>query len=77
MAPELLKHQPYQGPPIDIWNLGELLYYMVVGKMPLESENPKELTRNIAASKYEIFAKLKLSNSVTSLIKACLSSNPG
>ncbi|XP_048214606.1 sperm motility kinase 4A-like [Perognathus longimembris pacificus] len=32
--PEMFKQQRYQGPKMDVWSLGVLLYYMVMGELP-------------------------------------------
>jgi 5'-AMP-activated protein kinase catalytic alpha subunit len=36
-APEVLREQPHEGPPIDVWALGVMLFDMVMGRLPFEA----------------------------------------
>lgn len=40
MAPEILRSEPYAGPPQDIWSLGILLYTLIYREMPLRDSSP-------------------------------------
>ena len=38
-APEMLAGKPYQGPEIDIWSLGVILFVLVCGYLPFDDDN--------------------------------------
>ncbi len=38
-APEVLREKPHEGPPIDVWALGVMLYDMVIGRLPFDRES--------------------------------------
>lgn len=46
-APELLQQIPYSGPAADVWSAGILLYALLVGRLPFESENQGILFKKI------------------------------
>ncbi|KAI5181270.1 serine/threonine protein kinase KIN1/2 [Nematocida sp. AWRm80] len=48
-APELLSGNLYEGPEIDIWSLGVVLYVMVCGKVPFDDKNMQSLYQKIIA----------------------------
>jgi len=51
-APELLRGAAYEGPEIDAWSLGVLLYSLVVGKYPFDSTNENMLRDKIKKVQY-------------------------
>lgn len=53
-APELFCDENYIGGPVDIWALGILLYFMVVGRMPFKGQNVPTLKTNILAGVYNV-----------------------
>jgi len=38
-APEILQGKPYEGPKVDIWSLGVILYIMICSSMPFRDTN--------------------------------------
>jgi serine/threonine protein kinase len=46
MAPEILLKRPYNGL-ADIWSLGTLLYYLLIGSYPFSAINIVELEINV------------------------------
>ncbi|KAM3618512.1 uncharacterized protein V6R79_021261 [Siganus canaliculatus] len=51
-APEIVKGLPYQGPEVDCWALGVLLYALVYSSMPFDGANHATLTEQISQGRY-------------------------
>lgn len=51
-APELFKEDHYLGPPVDIWAIGILLYYMISGKLPFSADSIPELKEKILVGEF-------------------------
>ncbi|KAJ8394896.1 hypothetical protein AAFF_G00042510 [Aldrovandia affinis] len=51
-SPEIVKGLPYQGPEVDCWALGVLLYALVYGSMPFDGVDYKTLTKQISQAQY-------------------------
>ncbi|XP_017270448.1 NUAK family SNF1-like kinase 1 [Kryptolebias marmoratus] len=51
-SPEIVKGLPYQGPEVDCWALGVLLYALVYSSMPFDGANHAKLTEQISQGHY-------------------------
>lgn len=51
-APEIVQGLPYQGPEVDCWALGVLLYALMYSSMPFDGANYKILTEQIIHGRY-------------------------
>ncbi|XP_026224877.1 NUAK family SNF1-like kinase 1 [Anabas testudineus] len=51
-APEIVKGLPYQGPEVDCWALGVLLYALVYSSMPFDGASHTMLTEQISQGRY-------------------------
>ncbi|XP_072518386.1 serine/threonine-protein kinase NIM1 [Salminus brasiliensis] len=51
-APELFKDESYLGPPVDVWAMGVLLFFIVTGTMPFRADTVPKLRRCVIEGAY-------------------------
>ncbi|XP_056587120.1 serine/threonine-protein kinase NIM1 isoform X2 [Triplophysa dalaica] len=51
-APELFKDDSYIGPPVDVWAMGVLLFFMVTGTLPFRADTVAKLRRAVLEGAY-------------------------
>lgn len=76
IAPEILENKEGHSFGVDIWSLGVIVYTLVIGKPPFETENVKETYRRIKQCSFKFPDHVKASESVKDLIKKILVKNP-
>ncbi|CAO3587572.1 unnamed protein product [Absidia cylindrospora] len=51
-APEMVTATPYNGPPVDMWSCGVILYAMLTGTLPFQGDDMPQLFRKISHGIY-------------------------
>ncbi|XP_045678804.1 serine/threonine-protein kinase MARK2-like [Phyllostomus hastatus] len=74
MAPEIMQHQIYNGPKVDAWSLGVVLYRMLVGDLPFVGDTFGEIKKKILHGKVRI--PRQLSEEGQKLLKKLLILDP-
>ena len=51
-APEILKHEAYDGAKVDAWSTGVILYTMLYGVMPFDGQNQAKMYEKVIAGDF-------------------------
>lgn len=79
IAPEILSGQRGDGHSfeVDIWSAGVVMYTLLVGRPPFETDDVKATYKRIRANQYDFPDTVHVSSSARSLIRDILRSDPG
>ena len=61
---------------VDYWAIGVIVYTLLIGKPPFETEDVKETYKKITADKYEFPSNVFITEEAKSFIQAILVINP-
>ncbi|OAY80305.1 SNF1-related protein kinase catalytic subunit alpha KIN10, partial [Ananas comosus] len=53
-APELISRKPHNGPEVDVWSCGVILYALICGHLPFMDENIPNLHKKIRGGIYDL-----------------------
>lgn len=76
MWPEIVEKREYNGPPVDIWALGVLMYVMLCGKFPFRGINERDLYKKISSGRYYWPSDVHASDNALNLVKLMLWTHP-
>ncbi|KAL0000299.1 hypothetical protein SO802_019901 [Lithocarpus litseifolius] len=74
VAPEVISGGFYEGPPIDVWGCGVILYFLLCGTLPFVADENRSLFKKITDGIYTLPSHL--SPEVKDLISKMLERNP-
>ena len=76
IAPEILDGKKGHSYEVDIWSLGIIIYVLLIGKLPFETNNKKETYRRIRLKNYSFPQFAKISEPAKELIQNILVLEP-
>jgi len=76
IAPEILDGKCGHSYEVDIWSLGVIIYTLIIGKPPFETQDVKSTYRRIKSNAYSFPERAVISDAAKNLIKEILQTDP-
>jgi polo-like kinase 1 len=76
IAPEILDGKCGHSYEVDIWSLGVIIYTLIIGKPPFETQDVKSTYRRIKSNAYSFPERAVISDASKNLIKEILQTDP-
>jgi polo-like kinase 1 len=76
IAPEVLEGRSGHSYEVDIWSLGVIIYTLIIGKPPFETNDVKATYRRIKQNSYSFPEHIPISAAAKDLISSILTSDP-
>lgn len=76
IAPEVLEGKQGHSYEVDIWSLGVIIYTLIIGKPPFETNDVKTTYRKIRMNSYQFPEQVSISDEAKDLIKLILNIDP-
>jgi polo-like kinase 1 len=76
IAPEVLEGKAGHSFEVDIWSLGVIIYTLIIGKPPFETNDVKTTYRKIRMNQYSFPTEATISEQAKDLIQKILNTDP-
>ena len=76
IAPEVLEGKHGHSYEVDIWSLGVIIYTLIYGKPPFETQDVKATYKRIRTGNYDFDHKVEVSPEAINLIRSILNNDP-
>lgn len=76
IAPEVLEGKQGHSYEVDIWSLGVIIYTLIIGKPPFETNDVKTTYRRIRQNNYSFPEQVAITDAARDIIQKILSNDP-
>lgn len=76
IAPEVLEGKAGHSYEVDVWSLGVIIYTLIIGKPPFETNDVKATYKRIKQNNYSFPEHIPISEPAKDLVKSILNSDP-
>ena len=76
IAPEILEGKSGHSYEVDVWSLGVIIYTLLIGKPPFETQDVKTTYQKIKKNEYSFPEHVKVSKQAKGLVQCILQTDP-